>query len=367
MNDANLHQLLNNYLAKFDEIYNEENNEGYKWEAVAHFQKYWDIDSPEFGNMFKEAVSKTSNLVNNRIVQPTGGIVELCKHEPDTVRGIFEELLEDDGGDIDARQNRIQAFVTQANELLDKYANGKWKYSQDMRTVIFYLCLIRPDENYIYKATQAKTFAECVEFGEDFGSGQTFSLKNYYKMCDDLVEAIKATPELVERHAARLDKNTYPDKSYHILAYDIIYSGIYYNLYHNIEIKKPARKHSAEQARISKMAELQQQQDEAQRHLNDLLNRKTEYDDVSAKNLLVTHKIFGTGRVLEQDGNIITVHFANEDKKFTLPNAFSAGYLTTEETDTVDIFTDIAALDDEIYKAKSQMHSISNAIRKVGV
>ena len=43
----------------------------------------------------------------------------------------------------------------------------------------------------MFKSTEAKAFADCYEFGEDIGSGQTFRLDVYYRMCRELVDEIK--------------------------------------------------------------------------------------------------------------------------------------------------------------------------------
>ena len=56
----------------------------------------------------------------------------------------------------------------------------------------------------MFKATQAKEFMYCIEYGDDFGSGESFSLKKYYNMCDLLVDEIKNTPELTSLHENRL-------------------------------------------------------------------------------------------------------------------------------------------------------------------
>ena len=79
MNTENLNKLIDNYIASFDIINNEEHQEYYKWEAVKHFKDNFDIDAPDFATMFKESVKLTYNLINNRIVQPTNGIVKLAE------------------------------------------------------------------------------------------------------------------------------------------------------------------------------------------------------------------------------------------------------------------------------------------------
>ena len=111
--------------------------------------------------MFKESVSKTSNLINNHIVPPANGIIKLAERPEvaEEIRSSFRELFyTDDSGNIDQRQDRIERFSDSVNVLLDKYEPGKWKYRQDFRSVLFYLNLFAPGENYLYKATQAREF-----------------------------------------------------------------------------------------------------------------------------------------------------------------------------------------------------------------
>lgn len=368
MNRENLNQLLSNYIENFNYINNETNAEYYKWEAVKHFQDNWDIDAPDFAAMFKESVKASNNLINNRIVQPTNGIVKLAEHPEltETVRQMFKDLLADDGGNIDLRQDKIYAFIEKADELLNIYYKGSWKYAQDMRTVIFYLSFLEPEKNYMFKATQAREFMYCVEYGNDFGSGENFSLRKYYEMCDELVAAIKGTPELVELHQQRITDSMWRNDDYHILAYDIIYSAIVYNLYNNITIVKPthnktkAQKH--EQAIQEKREGLTAELAKINESLNELLQNRATFDDFSAKGLEVYHKIFGTGIVVSHNGKMLSIKFGEQEKKFQMPQGFSNGFLKTESEEIMELFNEIAQIDDEIAKAKSQQSSIQRQL-----
>ena len=51
MNKDNLEQLIHNYMEKYDLLNDAEHDEIYKWNAVNHFQKYWDLDTDEFGEI----------------------------------------------------------------------------------------------------------------------------------------------------------------------------------------------------------------------------------------------------------------------------------------------------------------------------
>lgn len=368
MNRENLDRLISNYIANFDLINNEVNMEYYKWEAVKHFQDNWDIDAPDFSTMFKESVKATFNLINNRIVQPTNGIVKLAEHAEITeaVRQMFKDLMVEDNGDISKRQDKIYSFLTKADELLNIYYRGSWKYAQDMRTVIFYLCLLDPKHNYMFKATQAREFMYCIEYGDDFGSGENFSLKKYYAMCDELVAAIKNTPELVELHQKRMTKTMWEDDDYHILAYDIIYSAIVYNLYSNITIVKPNRSRTKaqdfEKVKNEKREYLLAELENASKQLNELLMDRATYDDFSAKGLIVKHRTFGDGVVISHNGNMLVIKFGEQEKRFQMPQGFSSGFLKTDSEEIMDMFNEIARIESEIEKVKSQQSNIQRQL-----
>lgn len=366
MNRENLNKLIANYMSNFDYINNEVNMEYYKWEAVKHFQEHWDIEAANFADMFKECVKGTYNLINNRIVQPTNGIIKLAERPELTeiIRQMFRDLLADDNGDIDKRQDKIYAFLDKADELLNIYYKGTWKYAQDMRTVIFYLSFIEPDKNYMFKATQAKEFMYCIEFGKDFGSGENFSLRKYYEMCDELVAAIKETPELVQLHNDRITDKMWSDDDYHILAYDIIYSGIVYNLYNNITIVKPTRNKAQthEQQIQAKRDELTSSLDQINNELNEVLQERTNYDEFSAKGLEVIHKAFGTGVVVAHNGNLLNIRFGEQEKRFQMPQGFSNGFLRTDSTEIMDMFNEMARLDNAITALRSQKASLERQL-----
>lgn len=141
-----------------------------------------------------------------------------------------------------ARQERVDDFIAKSNTLLEKYAKGKWKFVQDNRAVIFYLCLRYPEDNYMYKAREARKFAECIEYTEDFGGGKNFQMSKYYRMCDSIVRELRKHTELIDLHDQLWKGDKFHDKNYHVLAYDIIYCAHCYNLYQNIKIRKRDRK-----------------------------------------------------------------------------------------------------------------------------
>ena len=52
MNQANLAKLFHNYIESYNVLTDAEHDELYKWRAVNHFQKHWNLEADEFGEMF---------------------------------------------------------------------------------------------------------------------------------------------------------------------------------------------------------------------------------------------------------------------------------------------------------------------------
>lgn len=339
MNLDRLEKLINIYIDKFNVINNQEHNENMKWKAVYHFKKNFDIDAPNFYEMFKYAMSESSIVINNGTVQPVNGILKLISHEEETMRKLFAMLYEDDEGDLEKRQDRIELFVEETNKLLEKYERGKWKYKQDFRSVLSYLTFYKPEENYFYKSSQCQPFFRYLECGEELGYGQFFKLSRYYQMCDEVRETLSNHKELMETHSMRWKLVGNPEDDLHILTFDLIYCSIVYSFYEFNKFTKIIRKTKAdiEQEKIEteielKRAEIEEfeSQLEAEQRLLDAI------PEINVAGQEVKHKIFGVGKVIKQSGTYIEVEFASKTSKFIITMAFINGFLTSDDTSIVE-------------------------------
>lgn len=119
--------------------------------------------------------------------------------EIEFVREAFRILFSEDYGDIDARQNRVYDFIEKINTHIEKYVSGSWKYPQKINNAIYYLNMWRPEENYIFKSKEATDWANCIEFSDDFGEGETFSLKKYYQICNLMFRYLKCEVNVVKK------------------------------------------------------------------------------------------------------------------------------------------------------------------------
>lgn len=334
MNRENLNQVFSNYIAKFEYINDPTNNEGFKWEVIQLFQDEFDIEAEDFAEMLYTIWKGSSVLIDNAAQQPLYGMICCAREEPETVRGMFRALYEADGGDLAVRQAKIRDFIDESQRLLDKYYPSSWKYVNDQRSVMTYLFLHDPDHNYLYKYTQASKFADCVGFYDDWGSGAGFKLDVYYRMCDELVKAIRDSQELVSTNASRYeaeDKSLYPDTELHTLAFDIIYCCTVYDLYRGISYVKPdmkAKKLYAE--RREKATQLYAEVTAAAERVEALKQAKEYFVPLFTAGAPVKHNTFGAGKVVALDGEYVEISFKKTTgtKRFILLPAIANGFLT---------------------------------------
>lgn len=359
MNRSRLRQLFANYIGKFEYINSPELNETYKWAIVQQYQDVFNLDAPDLAGMLAEVCKISSNLVDST-TQPFYALTIYAREEPETVRGMFRDLFADDGGDLEVRQQKILAFIAKTEELKEKYAPGSWRYTNDQKSVMAYIFFHDPESNYLYKATQAHEFADCAEFLDDWGSGADFKLDVYYRMCDELVEAMRSDHALLETNKSRYEdteEDLYDDPSLHLLAFDMIYSSQIYHLYNGIEYTHPkTAEKKLYRERVEKAAELKAAYEQALADYQDMEDiRSMILNRLHAGNL-VTHKTYGQGKVVVIDGQYITVQFPKMDtpKKFLLLPSFGGGFLkmNTEE--------------DEVFRNNAKLlHSESSIARRL--
>ena len=186
MNKENLHRLINRYEENFYVLNNSEHDEIFKWRAAKRFRDIWfseETTSMTFSEKFNLAKKEFSILMDNSYVSPSNGIVKVAEQNQDAVERLFNDVLfADDGGDIVVRQNNMDHFLEEFDKLRAKYYPQSFKFKQDRHAASCYLAFYAPDQNYIYRYSEAEAFAQNIEFGKDIGSGETFRLDYYYEM-----------------------------------------------------------------------------------------------------------------------------------------------------------------------------------------
>lgn len=354
MNTQNLQQIFAHYTERFEELNDTEHDENFKWWAAKQFRERMDLalskDGSEFADVMKSFVKdKITKTIIDNYTQPFAGLAELARKEPEAVKAMLLDLYADDGGDLKIREQKIQRFFTRSKQLLDQYFPNSFRYKQDAHAVSAYLFLYDPDHHYLYKPIQARLFADCVEFYGDWGSGNNIRLDVFYKMCDELVAEIKKCSALLETNQSRFDgrfrvkpEDMHPDTEKHILAFDIIYCSMVYDLFKGITFKTiTVKEKKLYEERLNKAREVQTAYQNAESSCQKLKQAEKHYSEILVPGATVRNAFYGNGKVVGCENKIVSVKFEPTERvvKFDYYSAIADGYLKFED-----------ALDDETAK-----------------
>ena len=356
MNYDNLHELINRYEEKLDLIYGEEHDELFKWMAMKVWRDEWfkpESTFDAFADRFNAARKEFSLFMDNSRMHPSTGVIKLWEKEPETVEHLFYDVLfADTKQDPEIAQNNMERFLDEYEKLRQKYFAGNWSYKQDRHSASVFMAMNEPSFNYVFKSTEAATMAKYVDFGFSIGAGMTFSLPNYYRLCDEIVAALREHDSLLEKHFDRLRAgNYYVDESLHLLAFDLMYCCRTYNYYKGLVVPlsgktiksgKPKAALTAEELaalEAAKEAERLEKIDALEQEIAELERSYDGCEDISLLGVQVTAKAYGTGIVVAQEINKITVRFAEVEKTFILDKKFSARPRFEDDEQIVEAFT----------------------------
>ncbi len=342
MNKANLQRIFKSYIDNFESI-NTKHDESYKWEIAQKFQGF-DVEADDFVAVLTKMWKASENIIDSSHQLPFYALVDYASNcgEVETVRSMFRNLFEQEVLSPAEKQARIDDFLQKSEELRMKHKPDSHLYIANQGTVMQLLFLRYPNSNYGYKASQAKSFADCIEFYDDWGPMTAFHLDVYNRMCDQVIEEIKKNEALLETHRSRYentDRAFHADEALHILLLDIIYSSQTYNFYDGIEfspITAQARKLHFE--KVSKAKELEGLL-KAVRDDAALLIEAQEYlKNTLTEGQRIRHKTFGEGIIRGLVGSILEVEFSQrgETKKLGLIVSMTNRLLVFGETEIAE-------------------------------
>lgn len=190
----------------------------------------------------------------------------------------------------------------------------------------------------MYKATQSQIMADCIEFYDDWGSGDNINLHVYYRMCDEILDEIKNSPELLSTNQSRYDGNLklkpgklHEDSELHILLFDLIYCAHVYDLYDGLVFSRPKSKEKQliiEQKKKAKsLLDAYNQAKENAEKLDAALRYVVEQ---AQKVSTVKHKVYGECDIISVDEKYLKIRNAKtgEDKQLSLAIVIANGIVT---------------------------------------
>ncbi len=357
MNREAFHKLLDIYKSRF-ESFNQPGgrHEIFKWSAVQTCQDNWNLDADDFKTMFKDAMSNTSFIIENSRMHPVNGIVYLCENgKTEEVRTEFRNLLKDDDGNLKDRQKRIESFRDKINDMLMELDSKKWSFRESNRDPIMFLSFIKPEENYMFKSDCTSSFVKYMDFGGDIGSGQTFHLNEYYRLCDEISNEISDDEELIrlvdeeltrEAETYHFDTDKFVNSTWKlkVLVYDIIYVANTTDFYDSFPVLKKKYSSAAQKERNIKIRieEIQSILEDKSNELEELKSKMPSLPELTGVEL--SNLKSGKGKVVSQDRHYIMVEFPKETREFALPDCLVKGFLIGVDDDTLELCKQISEL-----------------------
>ena len=228
INSEKLKAILIDYKKDFVSQWGDEK---YKWEAVKHFQEYWDLNASDFSNMFWQATEKTHNLLVSMNNFPRSTIKGFAEADAEAVRAMFIDLFDE----TKYFEERVEKFQSDAEALRVKYDDGTWKqHYQNPNSISTYLWLRYPDKYYIYKYSECRAVAK--ELDSDFipkKGASSANLVGGFHLYDEICKQLATDHELVQLLRSVLTDTCYPDQELKTLTMDV---GFYISRYY---AKKP--------------------------------------------------------------------------------------------------------------------------------
>ena len=343
MNKNQLHQIFAHYIDNFVKLNDPEHAEYYKWQICYDFRRLMDealaTDVDDFADALYRVKDCSRNIIDS-YTQPFYGLVEFARREPETVQQMFMDLYSDDGGDVKVQMELIRKFFDQSNELLEKYFPDSYLYKQNSHSVSSYLFLYDPDHHYMYKATQSQVMADCIEFYDDWGTGDNIRLDVYYRMCDEILAEIRNCPELIATNRSRYDGSLHlepgklhADPELHILLFDIIYCSHVYNLFDGIAFSRPKSKEKQliiEQK--NKAKELQEAYEKCRENAERLNDALRYFSSLIRETGIVEHRTYGDCDVISVDERYIRIKVrkSGEEKQLGLAVVITNGIVKAD-------------------------------------
>jgi len=198
-------------------------DEKYKWKAVEQFQRTWDIDAEDFGEMFKNATSKHENLLASMNYYPVGMILQFAEVDKERTRKMFR-VLYDESKDLSERIN----FFIDESEAIRKTHDSEWKnHYQDQRAISAYLLFRYPEKYYLYKFKELKKTVEVL--GDNFSFNERKDCGAFYARCvqylDTLSQRLKMDDELqtILNDLLSKESDCYSDPAGHVVTTDFFF------------------------------------------------------------------------------------------------------------------------------------------------
>lgn len=216
------------YLAHVGEVgaeYHVKSEEGYKFIAVDHFQKTFNIDAPNLVEMLDSAILDT-NLVAGVQFLPKKMLLHLAREYEPQVREILRLLFNDAQpvyDRLDSVHARFEGLMEERNQRLDRHD----KSYVGLRFLSLLLGFHGPEKYNAIKPSNWRRYCRYVD--EEFVIPQGATPGEQYRIYEPYIEAlrsyIRGVPEITELKKSLVAGLSFSDNEYRWMAQNVIYIG----------------------------------------------------------------------------------------------------------------------------------------------
>lgn len=192
-------------------------DEIYKWKAVKQFQDKWDIDAPDFIQMFWDATGTFDNLLTSVNRFPRVMVKAMYESEPDAVRQMFRALFDEE----QPLAKRVNRFRAESDRIKEQYWPDKMHY-QDFNAISTYLWARYPDKYYIYKYSEVRATTRVLKSSFVVRKGaDTDGLLQAFDFFNLIRDAVQKDPDIRPMLNSVLTSDCYRDENLNCVVVDI--------------------------------------------------------------------------------------------------------------------------------------------------
>ena len=183
----------------------------YKWESLKIFQENWDIDAPDFAEMYDRSLqnSETKRLWKGRSYEPKMVMLKFIEMQPDFVRFMFKDLFNEEKEII----GRVDRFVFHCDELLREYKElnprsieNNHYHDDGYQIISLYLTFRYPSNYTLYHFESFQRLLDILGVKDIPQSGD---FARFCKVMRTLFKLMSKEEDLLDFHQKRLNKENH--------------------------------------------------------------------------------------------------------------------------------------------------------------
>lgn len=198
----------------------EDISEVYKYDALDHFQKSWDLSALDLHTMFNKSLNSSisGRLWMGSVNSPKSVMLQFIDTNKEFVRSTFRDLF-DENKDV---VMRMQRFSFHCDQMLKVLLDKKVKivtHKHNPRMVTVYLSLRYPDKYCIY---EYKTFVKCMELFESRNVPLELEIDKFFTLSRSIFKILSSDDELMALHQQRIESENIPYNSNLMIVHDFM-------------------------------------------------------------------------------------------------------------------------------------------------